>query len=173
MKHADIQDGTRGGRPDVAMLRLSELLTSARVRVPLESVDKDGILAELVELAVSSQRLEAERAEIYRAVCERESVLSTGIGEGVAIPHAKCDGLEGLVMAAGVSRVPVEFGALDGRPVQLFFLILGPEAAAGAQVRLLSRVGRLMRDPSLRERLIAAADVERFLQILEGAECAI
>lgn len=173
MTQADIQDGARGACGDVAVLRLSDLLTSARVRVPLESVDKDGTLEELVGLVVSSQGLEAERAEIYRAVCERESVLSTGIGEGVAIPHAKCNGLEGLVIAAGVSREPVEFGALDGRPVQLFFLILGPETAAGAQVRLLSRVGRLMRDQSLRERLMAAGDAERFLQILEGAERAI
>lgn len=173
MMQTGIQDGARGALGDAAVLRLSDLLSPARVRVPLESPDKDGTLAELVGLVVGSQGLEAERDEIYRAVCEREYVLSTGIGEGVAVPHAKYNGLGGLIMAAGVSREPVDFGALDGRAVQLFFLILGPEAAAGAQVRVLSRVGRLMRDESLRERLLAAGSAERFLRILHEAECAI
>jgi mannitol/fructose-specific phosphotransferase system IIA component (Ntr-type) len=173
MTQTDIQDGARGALGDVAVLRLSELLTPARVRVPLESLDKDGTLAELVGLVVSSQGLEAERDEIYRAVCERERVLSTGIGEGVAVPHAKYDGLDGLIVAAGVSREPIDFGALDGRAVQLFFLILGPEAAAGGQVRVLSRVGRLMRNESLRGRLFSASNAERFLEILQEAERAI
>lgn len=152
--------------------RLRELLAPARVKVPLVGGDKEAVLDELVELVVRSERLERERKAIQLAVRERERVLSTGIGEGVAIPHAKYDGLRDIVMAAGVSRDALEYGALDGRPVRLFFLILGPGSAAGVQVRILSRIGRLMRDGNIRERLESAADAERFLQLLEEAEAA-
>lgn len=146
------------------------MLVPERVKVPLEGLDKGSILAELVELLARSADLAAQRDEIHRAVWEREEVLSTGIGEGIALPHAKIAGLDAIAMAAGVCREPVEFGALDGRPVRLLFLLLGPETAAASQVRLLSRISRLLSDRSLRRRLMAVADAELFCQILRDAE---
>ncbi len=149
---------------------LSGLLVPERVRIPLTSADKESILAELVELAVGSRGLEDLRAEVLEAVRDRERVLSTGIGEGIAVPHAKCNGLDDMIAAAGVSREPVEFGALDGEPVQLFFLLVGPDAAAGSQVRALSRISRLTRDKATRARLLAAGDADRFLHAIGEAE---
>jgi len=148
------------------------MLAPERVLVPLRSADKTGVLTELMELVIRSCGLEGRREAVQQAVWERERVLSTGIGEGVAIPHAKLDAVSEIVMAAGVSPRPLDYGALDGRPVQLFFLILGPEAAAGAQVRVLSRIGRLLRDERLRGRLVSAGDAEGFLRVLEVAEAA-
>ncbi len=170
MTRADADGGAPVAGATDGVFRLVELLKPERIRVPLHSRDKPGILAELVDLVVRSERREAEREAIYRAVLERESVLSTGIGDGIALPHAKYEGLEGVVMAAGVSREAVDYGSLDGKPVRLFFLLLAPEAAAGAHVRTLSRLSRLMRDPALRSRLIDAADGERFLRALGAAE---
>jgi mannitol/fructose-specific phosphotransferase system IIA component (Ntr-type) len=168
-----MESGAGSAAGDQTILRVGDLLAPERVRVPLEGLDKESILAELVDLVARSAGLAAQRDEIQRAVWEREEVLSTGIGEGIALPHAKIDGLGVIVMAAGVCREPVEFGALDGGPVWLIFLILGPETAAGSQVRLLSRISRLLREESTRRRLMSAEDAERFYQILREAESAI
>src|SRR5690606_7781390 len=101
---------------------------------------------------------------------DREEVLSTGIGHGVAIPHGKSSSVDGLVLVAGVTPEGVDFEALDGRPVHLFFLLVGPEAAAGQHVKALSRVSRLLRRESFRDRLISAPDAESFYSVLSEAE---
>ena len=165
-----MQNGSGGVSGEVVPPRVSVLLVPARVKIPLRATSKHDVLAELVDVLVASLSLTAERDEILQAVLERESVLSTGIGGGVALPHAKYNGLEGLVMAAGASREPVEYEALDGRPVRLFFLLLGPERVAGAHVRALSRVSRIVQNESLRRRLVAATDGEEFIRILGEAE---
>lgn len=165
-----MQDGSDRASGEVLSPRLSVLLAPERVRVPLRATSKRDVLAELVDVLVASLGLAAEREELLQAVLERERVLSTGIGGGVALPHAKYNGLDGLVMAAGASRVPVEYEALDGRPVQLFLLLLGPDSAAGAHVRVLSRVSRIVQSESLRRKLAAAADGEQFVHILGEAE---
>ena len=108
--------------------------------------------------------------EVLHAVREREQVLSTGIGNGVAIPHGKARGIGGLVLAAGVTAEPVDFEALDGQPVRLFFLLVGPDSAAGQHVKALSRISRLLRRNSFRERLIGARSAQEFHKILEDAE---
>jgi len=173
MTGAYIRDGARSAADDRGIVRVRDLLTSERVKVPLDGQDKDAIVAELADAVVRAKGLETQRAEILTAVRQREEVLSTGIGEGVALPHAKYNGLDELVMAAGVSLEPIEFGALDGKPVRLFFLMLGPDTTAGTQVRVLSRISRLMRDSAFREELVAAEDADHFLRVLEEAERAI
>jgi mannitol/fructose-specific phosphotransferase system IIA component (Ntr-type) len=168
-----MQSGGGSAAGEQAILRVGDLLAPERVKVPVEGLDKESILAELVDLAARSAGLAARRDEIYQAVWEREKVLSTGIGEGIALPHAKIPGLGAIAMAAGVSRRPVEFGALDAGPVRLLFLVLGPETAADSQVRLLSRISRLLSGESLRQRLVSAEDAGRFCEILREAESAI
>ncbi|MGD2151768.1 MAG: PTS sugar transporter subunit IIA [Gemmatimonadales bacterium] len=168
-----MKSGAGSAAGDQTVLRVGDLLAPERVKIPLEGRDKESILAELVDHLARSAGLEARRDEIRQAVWEREEVLSTGIGEGIALPHAKIAGLDAILMAAGVCREPVEFGALDAGLVRLLFLILGPEAAAASQVRLLSRICRLSREESTRRRLMSAEDAERFCQILREAERAI
>jgi mannitol/fructose-specific phosphotransferase system IIA component (Ntr-type) len=150
-------------------LLLTDLLTPDRVRIPLRAVSKDALLRELVDI-VAGEEDEADQEEILRAVRERESVLSTGIGHGVAIPHGKSAVVPELRMAAGRTEVPVEFDALDGQPVALFFLLVGPETAAGPHIKALSRISRLVRRDDVRERLIAANTAEEFLRALQEAE---
>ncbi len=170
MRRARVQKGSGGVSGELLSPRVSVLLAPERVRIPLRATSKHDVLAELVDVLVASLGLATEREELLQAVLERERVLSTGIGGGVALPHAKYNGLEDLVMAAGASREPVEYEALDGRPVGLFFLLLGPESAAGAHVRALSRVSRIVQNESLRRRLAAATDGEEFVRILGEAE---
>jgi mannitol/fructose-specific phosphotransferase system IIA component (Ntr-type) len=150
-------------------LLLTDLLTPDRVRIPLRAATKDALLRELVDIVAGNED-EADQEEILRAVRERESVLSTGIGHGVAIPHGKSAVVPELRMAAGRTAVPVEFDALDGQPVALFFLLVGPETAAGPHIKALSRISRLVRRDDIRERLIAANTADEFLRALQEAE---
>lgn len=148
---------------------LSDILTSIRVKVPLEGTTKDDVLRELVDvLANAGDVTDAEAA--LKVVKQREQVLSTGIGYGVALPHGKSDACPELSIAAGVTEEPVEFNALDGEPVRLVFLLVGPESEAGAHIKALSGISRLVRQPETRQRLMRASDPETFLETLRQAD---
>jgi mannitol/fructose-specific phosphotransferase system IIA component (Ntr-type) len=148
---------------------LSELLSADRVKVPLDSRTKVDVLRELVGL-VANGRSAADEESVLASVREREQVLSTGIGQGIAIPHGKTPHVDQLVLAAGVSPVPIDFDALDGQPVRLFFLLVGPESASGAHVKALSRISRLLRREQLRSDLLAAKSPEAFLEMVRASE---
>lgn len=150
---------------------LSELLTPDRVRVPLRAASKDALLEELVAV-LSDAGAVGDAGGVLRAVRDRERVLSTGVGSGVAIPHGKSEAVPQLAMAAGLTSDPVEFDALDGEPVRLLFLLVGPDSAAGQHVKALSRISRLVRRDAFRERLIAARTAEEFVSIVAEAEAA-
>src|SRR5688572_10194873 len=104
--------------PEVLVL-LTDLLNPERIKIPLVSSFKDDLLRELVDLAADAAEVK-DRDEVLQAVLDREDVLSTGIGHGVAIPHGKSSGVRELILVAGVARDGVDFEALDGRPVNLF-----------------------------------------------------
>lgn len=148
---------------------LSELLSIDRIKIPLESQTKDDLLRELVGVAAAPAGQPA-RDDVLRAVREREAVLSTGIGHGVAIPHGKSSAVGDLRMAAGRAAAPVDFDALDGQPVNLFFLLVGPESAAGPHIKALSRISRLVRKEEVRDKLVAAQTAQEFMDALKEAE---
>jgi mannitol/fructose-specific phosphotransferase system IIA component (Ntr-type) len=150
-------------------LLLTDLLTVDRIKIPLEAQSKDEVLSELVDVVMAGSTAE-DRAAVLRSVRDREAVLSTGIGYGVAIPHGKTGMLAELRMAAGKTVAPLEFDALDGQAVQLYFLLVGPEASAGPHIKALSRVSRLVRREEARQALIAAPDADTFMRALQAAE---
>jgi len=149
-------------------VRLSELLTPNRIRVPLIASDKEGVLRELVDLAVADNGVAAQ--EVLGAILERERQFPTGIGYGVAVPHGRTPGLSTLAVVAGTTEHPVPYETIDGEPVRLFFLLAGPEALAGVHVKALSRISRLVRQQPLRARLLAAKNAEEFYHALCAAE---
>lgn len=104
--------------------------------------------------------------EIHRVVTEREAVLSTGVGSGIALPHGKCAGLDRLEIVAGTTREPVDFDSVDGDPVRLIVMMVGPPSAAGYHVKTLGHISRALRDEELRGRLTAAEDASRFRQLI-------
>lgn len=152
-----------------AVVLLSDLLSAARVKVPLAASTKDDLLEELVDLLVGDGCAE-DPTEILRVVREREAILSTGIGSGVAIPHGKTPACSDLAIAAGVTRDPIDFDALDGEPVRIIFLLVGPETAAGAHIKALSRISRLVRQQEMRQRLMDVGDAGEFIRVLQEAE---
>jgi mannitol/fructose-specific phosphotransferase system IIA component (Ntr-type) len=149
-------------------VRLSELLIPERIRVPLRATDKEGVLRELVNLLVMGNGAAAD--EVLGAILERERQFPTGIGYGVAVPHGKTPALAGLGVVAGTTVAPVAYETVDGEPVRLFFLLAGPESQAGAHVKALSRISRLVRREPVRAQLLAARSPEEFHRSLCEAE---
>jgi len=147
---------------------LTELLTPDRLVVPLAARDKQGSIAELVRHLVRCGG--GDVAQVLASVEERESVLSTGIGLGVAIPHARCSAVQELGVVGGVAAEPIPYDSIDGDPVRLFFLIVGPEASAGLHVKILSRIARLVRRDPVRQQLLEATSADEFYNVLLDAE---
>jgi len=149
-------------------VRLSELLTPDHIRVPLKAGDKEGVLRELVGMALAGDGPQAE--EVLGAILERERQFPTGIGYGVAVPHGKTPIVPNLVVVAGTTQQPVPYETVDGQPVRLFFLLAGPESQAGAHVKAISRISRLVRQEPVRTRLLAARTPDEFYRSLCEAE---
>ncbi|MGH7539029.1 MAG: PTS sugar transporter subunit IIA [Gemmatimonadales bacterium] len=149
-------------------MRLTELLTPDRIRVPLQASDKEGVLRELVALLLRGDGGQGE--EVLAAVLERERQFPTGIGHGVAVPHGRTPAMPGLAMVAGTSPSPVTYETIDGQPVRLFFLVAGPETTAATYVKALSRISRLVRQEGVRARLLAARSPEEFHRAIIEAE---
>jgi mannitol/fructose-specific phosphotransferase system IIA component (Ntr-type) len=147
---------------------LTDLITLPRIRLPVEATDKPGVLRELTRLLVD--QCGGVYEDVLQAIEERERVLSTGIGFGVAIPHGKSPTIPELGLVCGVSRVPIPYDSLDGAPVRLFFLLSGPESAAGPHVKVLSRIARLVRRESVRDRLLISETPEEFHRAIREAE---
>jgi mannitol/fructose-specific phosphotransferase system IIA component (Ntr-type) len=150
---------------------LAELLSPERIAVPLRSRTKEDVIQELAELAARG-RGAAVAESIAAAVRQREAELSTGIGDGVAVPHGRTPAVDDLVLVAGVSQVPIDYDAIDGKPVQLFFLLVSPESASSKHVRALSRLSRLLRRRALRDELRATSSSEAFLRLVLASEAA-
>lgn len=154
--------------PPLRVVLLTELLTPDRLVVPLTARDKRSAIAELTRHLVD--RAGGDFDQVLGAIEERESVLTTGIGFGVAIPHARSPAVRELTVVGGVSQTAVPFDSIDGEPVRLFFLIVGPDASAGLHVKILSRIARLVRRENVRQRLVDARTPDEFYRILVDAE---
>ncbi len=146
-------------------MRISEFLSPQAVIADLRAGDKQDVLRELsAALAHAHPPLKEERlVEVLR---EREKLGSTGIGEGVAIPHGKHSGLTQLMAAFGVSRKGVDFEAIDGKPTHLFFALVAPENSAGIHLKALARISRLFKNPRFRAAILeapTAADIHALI----------
>jgi PTS system nitrogen regulatory IIA component len=145
-------------------MRIQEILPPGAVVDGLQAETKEGVLRELsVEICRRLPALSPDR--LTAILMDREGLGSTGIGEGVAIPHGKIPGIDRLVAVFGRSRGGVQFASLDGKPARLFFLILAPENSAGMHLKALARISRLLKDQRFRGRLLAAEGAEELSRI--------
>ena len=145
---------------------LASLIGKDIVKVPLEALDKEEAIAELVELLVRAGKVN-DREAVLAALYAREEKGSTGIGGGVAIPHAKHPDLAGVVLAVGVSRDGIEFDAADGELVYLVFLVLAESHNPGPNVEVLADIGNLMQVPGVYEGMVAARSADELIQVVE------
>ena len=132
---------------------------------------KEDVIRELVDLLVRAGAIkEKDNHKLVQILMKRESLGSTGIGQGVAIPHGKSDCVTKLVAAFGVSRTGVAFDSLDGEPVTLFFLLVAPEDSAGPHLKALARISRLLKDKHFSDSLRAARDERALLKTLRDED---
>lgn len=150
-------------------MNLTEILKPTCVKVPLEALDKRGAIFELVDtLAKSGRVLDAE--SLKQAVWTREQTRTTGIGHGLAIPHGKCASVAGLAMAIGKPASPLEFAAIDQKPVRLIVLLASPPDKTSDHIQALAKISRLMADADFREQLYNATSADELYSMLASRE---
>lgn len=143
-----------------------DILVRNAVVLDLTSEAKRDVLAEMASaMAGAETGVEAER--LLEVLLERESLQSTGIGDGVAIPHGKLPGLDRLVASFARSRPGVDFDSIDGQPTHLFFLLVVPEHSGGQHLKALARISRFFRDAVFRKRLVEAGSLEDVFRAIE------
>jgi len=150
-------------------MNILDILSPRAVKVPLIATTKREAIDELVD-ALASAGLVGDAATLKRVVWEREAQRSTGIGEGLAIPHGKCPTIRQLVMAVGRPAVPIEFGSIDRKPVRLIVLLASPPERTSDHIQALGRVSRLMTNATFREATYNAASAEALYALFEQAE---
>lgn len=147
-------------------VRLADFFTRDGVIPDLAATAKHEVIAELID-RLPERQAELDRDVLFRLLVERERLGSTGIGGGVAIPHAKLPHAGPPVVIFGRSRTGIAFDSLDGRPVHLFFLLIADEKSVDIHLRLLAGISRLLKNRALRGRLLEAADSETLYGIIE------
>jgi len=150
-------------------MRLSEMLREDTIVVGFKSTQKQNILEELIDLAAKTGKIK-DRDEALKAVIDREKMMSTGLEHGIAIPHAKTNAVSEIVIAMGVSKEGVDFEAVDEKPSHIFFLLLAPENAAAANVKLLAQIARVTSNAEFRSNIIKAESPAQILEILSSEE---
>ncbi|MFH1196062.1 MAG: PTS sugar transporter subunit IIA [bacterium] len=150
-------------------MKISEILSRGKIIPELKGNSKEEIINELVDLFNGDSRVK-DVSSVRNAVIEREKIMSTGVGKGFAIPHAKTAAVNEIIAAFGKTKEPVDFQALDNQPVNLFFLLVGKENLVGPHIKLLSRISRMMNKDEFRESLSKAGDADEIFRIFLDEE---
>ncbi|MFZ5980008.1 MAG: PTS sugar transporter subunit IIA [Candidatus Zixiibacteriota bacterium] len=150
-------------------MKLSKFCDESLVVFNLKAKTKNDIIEELVDLAAGSNMIK-DRDELLKDVLERENLVTTGVGYGVAFPHAKTRSAKGIVIVFGRSDKGIDFDAMDHKPVHLFFLIAAPEDAIGAHLNVMARLSYLMKLAANREKLMKASSPGEVLMLMDEIE---
>jgi PTS system nitrogen regulatory IIA component len=150
-------------------MKIMDILVRDAVILDLSSTSKEGLLAEMARsLAKAEPSVDADR--LLQVLMDREGLQSTGIGEGVAIPHGKMPGLERLLASFARSVKGVDFESIDGQSTQLFFLLVVPEHSRGQHLKALARISRFFRDASFRQKLLEANELDEVFRTIENED---
>ena len=148
-------------------MKLGDFLCKKAITVDLKGTTKKDVINEMIGLLVDADVVEKKnKAKVFDIIMAREELGSTAIGQGVAIPHAKYDGINKLVASLGVSKQGVEFDSLDGEPAHIFFLLIAPIDSAGPHLKALARISRLLKDKFFRDNLKIATDAKAILKLI-------
>jgi PTS system nitrogen regulatory IIA component len=146
-------------------MRIAEFLREDLVLPDLSANDKPAVLAELCA-ALARGYAGLSPHKLTEVLLEREKLGSTGIGEGVAIPHGKLPGLPGLIAAFARKKSGVDFASIDGKPAQLFFVLFAPDNSAGLHLKALARISRLFKQPGFRQSIVEAAGAPGIFRLI-------
>ena len=146
-------------------MKLSEIIGEGNIVAELKAKDKKGALGELAD-AIAKQEPSIDRETLVKVLVERENLGTTGIGDGVAIPHEKIGGIKHPMLSFGRSKEGLDFDALDGLPVFLFFLLVAPEDSSEIHLQVLARIAKIFKNNAFRKKLIEAADRKEIYQMI-------
>jgi nitrogen PTS system EIIA component len=147
-------------------MKILDILAPEAIIPALRASTKSDALQEIATM-LATLHPEIDRARLVQVLQDREALGSTAIGEGIAIPHGKLPGVANVVAAFGRSDAGLDFDSLDGKPTHLFFLLVAPEDSAGAHLKALARVSRLLKDKAFRDRLAAGGTAEQLFAIIK------
>lgn len=150
-------------------MKITEMLKREFVLEQLKAGNKRDALAELAGVFAQG-RIKVDSEAMLQVLLERERLGSTGIGDGIAIPHGKLHGLEEMVVSFGRSREGIAFEAMDGKPVHLFFLLMAPENSAGQHLKALAKISRMLKDANFRKSLLEAKMHEDLFRIIAAKD---
>jgi PTS system nitrogen regulatory IIA component len=155
-------------------MKISDFLCSKAVTVDLQSENKKAVIEDLLDLLIDAEVIEKKnKPKIIETLLAREALGSTAIGQGIAIPHGKCDNVDKLTAALGIHKKGVDFDSLDGEPVYIFFLLIAPVDSAGPHLKALARISRLLKDKYFRENLKNAKDTRALQQLIKSEDAQV
>ena len=146
-------------------MKITEFLNEKAITANIKSTNKEDVITELVDVLARAEGFR-NKDELVKALINRENLGSTGIGQGVGIPHAKTNTVKKLVASLGICPQGVNFDALDGEPVHIFYLLIAPEDSAGPHLKGLARISRLLKDKYFRESLKNLTDEKTILKLI-------
>ena len=150
-------------------MKLSEFLDEKNIVPDLKARDKIGVLREMAEaVAVAESTIDTD--ELVKVLVERERLGTTGIGDGVAIPHGKLPGLDRPIVSFARCAHDLDFESMDGKPVHLFFLLVAPENCSGIHLQVLARIARILKNTSLRQRLMEGTSTQELYEAIVAAD---
>ncbi len=152
-------------------MKIMDFLSKKAILTDIKSTKKEEVIKELVDVLVTAGEIEKRyRNKLIEALMTRESLGSTAIGQGIAIPHAKSDCVDNLIAAFGLSKKGVDFDSLDGELAYIFFLLVAPQDSAGPHLKALARISRLLKDKYFRDSLRACTDDKSIVKIIAGED---
>ncbi|MBI2428608.1 MAG: PTS sugar transporter subunit IIA [Ignavibacteriales bacterium] len=150
-------------------MRISDILDESVVRVNLKGKSKDEVINEMIAIVNHSNKI-LDIEKVREAIFEREKIMSTGVGNGFAIPHGKTDAVLDIVAAFAITEEPIDYESLDEQPVRLIFLLVGKDSMVGPHIKLLSRISRLMNKEEFRSKLLGATTPKQVIEIFKTEE---
>ncbi len=150
-------------------MRVSDILDESMIRTQLPGHSKDEIINTMIEIIGDSKKV-TDKEKVRQAIFEREKIMSTGVGNGFAIPHGKTDAVSDIVAAFAVTEEAIDYQSLDEQPVRLVFLLVGKDNMVGPHIKLLSRISRLMNKEDFRKKLLNAASPSDVLEVFKKEE---
>ena len=150
-------------------MKITDFLSVDCIRIGLKSKVKKDVLEELVDVLAAAGKV-SDKKKVMQVLMEREELGSTGIGQGVAIPHGKTDDVGNLVAAFGLSKEGCQFDTLDGDPVNIFFMLLAPYNASGIHLKSLAKISGLLKDKYFRKGLMNCATPEEVIKVITEEE---
>jgi len=150
-------------------MRLTDILLKEHIQVPLKSADRNDCIKDLITL-LDKNKMIADAEQAYNAVLEREKIMTTGVGNSIAIPHCKHHSCPNFAVALGVHHKGVNFDSIDKKNVKIIFLLVGPENNPGLHIKLLSRISRLMSNEDLREQMLECKSNSDLIHVIKEEE---